>query len=442
MVISNMSRANAIAIFNAGVESVKPHHFIPRFIQSDANSLKIGDWDFCKSDFNNLYVAAVGKASAAMALETEKIFGNLITEGLVVTKYHHALPLRHCNTIEAGHPVPDHNSLIGGTAIVELFEKATANDLIILLISGGASALIADTPPGSSLEDLQQTAQLLLDSGAAIDEMNTIRKHLSRIKGGQLMTFTQATVVALVLSDVPGDDLSVIASGLTVPDPGTFQDAWNIIEKFGLNEKLPPAISNRLTAGINKLVPDTPKPGSPAFLKVHNFLVASNQTALEAASQKATELGYTTRILSPMLTGEAEQQADFFVRCIAEETANAPVCVLWGGETTVTIRGNGKGGRNQHFALAALCELQKTEWAKHRKVTLLAGGTDGTDGPTDAAGALVDFRLWERPDAGFSNPEMYLYNNDAYHFFEKTGCLVKTGPTQTNVMDIVVGLID
>ncbi|HTN05794.1 glycerate kinase [Agriterribacter sp.] len=436
-----MSRQDAIQIFLAGVEAVKPMHFIPRHIQLQENRIEIAGQSFLLTGTANLYIAAVGKAASAMALETEKILGNHITAGVVVTKYHHALTLTHCRTIEAGHPVPDDNSLLGAEAIVALFKKAEANDTIILLISGGASALLADAPPGCSLADIQQTVQLLLNCGAAIDEINTVRKHLSLIKGGQLMAYTRARVVALLLSDVPGDDFSVIASGLTVPDATTFKDAWRIIEKYGLSEKLPVSAGNRLHSGIEGTIPETPKPGSPVFSKVYNALVASNQTALEAAVKKAQALGYATTVVSPMLTGDAEMQAEVFINRLKNEKSSLPVCVLWGGETTVTIKGTGKGGRNQQFALAALCTLKNGEWLKNNRVVILSGGTDGTDGPTTAAGAVVDADIFVKMDALSLNPEAYLHDNDAWHFFEKTGGLMITGPTQTNVMDIVTGLI-
>lgn len=255
------------------------------------------------------------------------------------------------------------------------------------------------------------------------------------------MAYTGARVVALLLSDVPGDDLSVIASGLTVPDATTFKDAWLVIEKYGLSKKLPVSVWSRLLGGIEGTIPETPKPGNPVFSKVYNALVASNRTALEAAAAKAQALGYATTVLSPMLTGEAAVQAEAFINRLKNEKSGSPVCLLWGGETTVTIKGTGKGGRNQHFALAALCALKNREWLKNNKVVMLSGGTDGTDGPTTAAGAVIDTDIFKKMDELSISPEAYLHNNDAYHFFEKTGGLIITGPTQTNVMDIIIGLI-
>lgn len=442
MLISGMSRADAIQIFLAGVEAVKPAHFIPQHIRFREHGIQIADQNFAFTDIDNLYVAAVGKAAAAMALETEKILGSRIAEGIAVTKNDHALELAYSRTIEAGHPVPDDNSILAGKAITDLFKKAGKKDLILLLISGGASALLADAPPGCNLADLQQTGQMLLDCGAAIDEINTIRKHLSLIKGGQLMQYTEAKTIALLLSDVPGNDLSVIASGLTAPDPTTFKDAWGIIEKYRLSEKLPAGVGNWLQNGIKKAIPDTPKPGNPVFRKVHNNLVATNQTALTAAEQKAQKLGYATTILSPTLTGEAEMQALAFVNRLKNENNRSPACFLWGGETTVTMQGSGKGGRNQHFVLAALCALIDEAWLKEHNIAILSGGTDGTDGPTEAAGAVFDYHTVLKLKELSIDPEAYLHNNDAFHFFEKAGGLITTGPTQTNVMDIVVGIVN
>jgi glycerate 2-kinase len=342
MLTSGMLTQDALSIFLAGVEAVKPSRFIPQHIQLKGGVLNIGSQSIPLSHTNGLYIAAVGKAAAAMALETEKIAGRYITSGVVVTKYHHGTALSHCRTIEAGHPVPDKNSMEGGKAIMELFKKVGKEDVIIMLISGGASALLADFPPGCTLKDMQHTVQLLLDCGAPINEVNTIRKHLSLIKGGQLMQYTAARVFALILSDVPGDDLSVIASGLTVADDSSFGDCKEIIERYHLSEKLPTAVLSWMTNGIQQLIPDTPKQGNPIFKKVFNSIVASNVTALKAATTKSHLLGYTTIILSPDLSGEAAEQAVYFVKELKQRINKKPLCLLWGGETTVTIKGKGK----------------------------------------------------------------------------------------------------
>lgn len=441
MLISGMSRSDSLQIFMAGIEAVKPSHFIPAQIKLNKNVLTVAEQSFLLTDINHLYIISVGKAAAAMAEEAEKILGKYIYKGFVVTKYQHTLPLQYCKIIEAGHPVPDANSIAGGETVVELLREAKQNDLIIFLISGGASALLSDHPPGCTLHDIQQTAQLLLDSGAAIDEINTIRKHLSLIKGGQLMKYTSAPVMSLILSDVPGDDISIIASGLTVPDKTTFTDSWDILLRYRLTEKLPEPVKAWIQKGVAGQIADTPKQGDPVFNKVHNILVATNKTALNAAAAKAVSLGYNTHIISPTLSGEAAEQAIVFTTKLKNTGNIKPSCLLWGGETTVTIKGDGKGGRNQEFALSALCVCKNDKWFMDNNTIILAGGTDGTDGPTDATGAVVDADIITTMNQLAIDPVPYLRNNDAYRFFEKTNGLIITGPTQTNVMDIVVGLI-
>lgn len=436
-----MSTIDATAIFLAGVEAVKPEHFIPIHVRMENNFIIIAGHRIDVASVNRVFVIAAGKAASSMALETEKIIGAHIDAGIVVTKYHHALPLRICKTIEAGHPVPDENSIAGGKAVVEILKGSTSDDLIIMLISGGASALLADCPPGCTLEDVQLTVQALLNCGAAIDEINTIRKHLSLIKGGQLMYYTPATVISLLISDVPGDDLSVIASGLTVPDNTGFKDAWHIVQHYQLVDTLPGSVVNWLRQGIEKKIKDTPRQGDKCFDKVYNKIVATNEVALQAAAGKASSLGYDTRVLTPSMSGEASVQAEYFTEQLKQLPADKPGCLLWGGETTVTVKGSGKGGRNQEFVLAALCHLQKEPRAANIDITILSGGTDGTDGPTDAAGAVIDNTSLTAIQPGMK-AEHYLLNNDAYSFFKQTGSLIITGPTQTNVMDIVVGLIN
>ncbi|MBX2925485.1 MAG: DUF4147 domain-containing protein [Chitinophagaceae bacterium] len=425
-------------IFSAGVNAVKPAVFIPLNLAYNNGSISAGTKKFNIAR-GKVYIVSVGKAAAAMAQETEKILGNLVTAGIVVTKYQHALPLAICKTIEAGHPIPDEKSVEGGKAVIQLFTETNAEDIIVLLVSGGASALLSDLPPGCSLHDLQHTSKLLLDCGAAINEINTIRKHLSLIKGGQLMRYTQATVVAFILSDVPGDDLSVIASGLTVPDNSSFTDAWKVVERYQLQEKLTPPVKRWLTKGLRGEIPDTPGENEPVFKKVHNILVATNDIALQAARLKAEKLGYITEIIYPPLSGEAEEQAIAFAEKLCAKQVTRPHCLLWGGETTVTIKGSGKGGRNQQFALAAL-DAMKEMLTAGKKICLLAGGTDGTDGPTDATGAIAGRHVLEQAASLHLDPKVFLNNNDAYNFFKQAGGLVITGPTQTNVMDIVVGL--
>ena len=435
-------REQALEIFNAAVAAVQPARLLPAYISVDNNQLRLHDQFFPFSEIKNIYIIGAGKASASMAFEVEKILGPLIKKGVVATKHGHALPLNIIECIEAGHPIPDQQSVYAGQRIMEIATHAGENDLVIALISGGASALMADHPQGTTLDEVQQLFELLLKSGATIDEMNAVRKHLSRLKGGGISRAVYpATLVTFILSDVIGDPLHVIASGPTVADPTTFDDATSVLKKYNLYEEIPAAIKEWFVQGINGIIPETLKPGDPFFTKTTNHLIGTNKIALLAAAGKAAKLGLEPVILPNYLSGEASGAATTFIKEILEQRdIEKPVCFLLGGETTVTIRGNGKGGRNQEFALAAFIHLTQNEIA-HDIQIILSAGTDGSDGPTDATGAFVDDEIICRAKKLELDAADYLSNNDAYHFFKKTGGLIITGPTQTNVMDIVLAII-
>ena len=439
-----MSVQHTKEIFMAGIEAVQPARLIPGHVLLNKDLLIVGERSFRRNELGKVIIIGAGKASAAMAVAIEQVLMPVISAGLVITKYGHSLPLRKIECLEAGHPVPDSNGIEATLKILSLVENLEKNDLVIFLVSGGASALMADVPPGLSTEALQDLVRLLLASGASIDEINCIRKHLSLVKGGHLAKKVfPANLVSLILSDVNGDQLSVIASGPTVSDPSTFSEAIEILNKYKLAEKVQPAILSFLQDGTNGLVPETPKPGDPAFGSISNFLIGTNSISLQAAFNAATEKGYHPLILNTRLEGEAEEQAAKFVDACLLYTGTKPACLLMGGETTVTIRGKGLGGRNQHFVLAALCELIKKDVDPLQIPMILSGGTDGTDGPTDAAGAMIDPGQLKNIKAA-NNGDVaaaFLNNNDAYHFFENYGGLIKTGPTQTNVMDLVIGIV-
>ncbi|HTE25654.1 glycerate kinase type-2 family protein [Flavitalea sp.] len=439
-----MSLQDAKEIFMAGVGSVQPARLIPGHVSLNKDLLIVGDRSFRREALGKVIIIGAGKASAAMAVAVERVLMPVISAGLIITKYGHSLPLEKIECLEAGHPVPDSNGIEATLKILSLVENLEKNDLVIFLVSGGASALMADVPPGLSTEALQDLVRLLLASGATIDEINCIRKHLSLVKGGHLAKKVfPANLVSLILSDVNGDELSVIASGPTVSDPSTFSEAIEILNKYNLAARVQPAILRFLQDGTNGLVPETPKPGDPAFGNTSNFLIGTNGVSLQAACKAATEKGYHPLILNTRLEGEAEEQAAKFVETCLLYTGTKPACLLMGGETTVTIRGKGMGGRNQHFVLAALCELIKKDVDPNQVPVILSGGTDGTDGPTDAAGAMIDAGLSNilKAAGGEDLAQKFLSANDAYHFFEKYGGLIKTGPTQTNVMDLVIGLV-
>jgi glycerate 2-kinase len=433
-----MSRANAIQIFKAAVEAVQPPRLMQQHLYTDENCIHIAGHILSKSSISNLIVIAVGKAAAAMAQQAELQLGNIITDGICITKYEHGLPLQKIKLLETAHPVPDENSVKAGGAVLELITGLTKDDVVLVLISGGASSLMADVPEGCTITDVQTCFELLLKSGATIHEMNAVRKHLSKIKGGQLAKAAQpAKVFSLILSDVVGDDTDTIASGPTVPDLSTFNDVQEILLKYQLWHAIPAAIENHLTKGLQQQIAETPKPGELFFQNTFTQIIGSNRIALQAAAAKAKQLGYYTIIYKENVTEDAEQFARAFIQQFIYYTGTKPACILCGGETTVKVTGNGKGGRNQHLVLCALDELSKQK-KLHHTITVLSGGTDGTDGPTDAAGAVNDSN--SLPDDLLL--KKCLADCNAYHYFEQTGGLIKTGPTQTNVMDVMLLLIE
>jgi glycerate 2-kinase len=436
-----MSAADvAISIFREAVAAVQPQQLIFSTVQVNKEGIRISGRLFSLPEEGRIFVAGAGKASAAMAkaLEDTGIARYRPLRGLVITKYDHSIPLQHIRIAEAGHPIPDQHGIEATQQLMELLKTVTENDLVIFLLSGGASALLIDHPPKASLADVQATFDLLLKSGADIHEVNTVRKHLSAVKGGQLaLEVHPAPLCSLILSDVVGDDLDVIGSGPTVPDRSTFAETLAILERYGIADTVPGPIRDHIRQGVEGRLPDTPKPGHPGFDTTFNLLIGSNQIALEAAAAYARAQGYDTHILSSTATGHAHTLAQELSQRAIEWKGPRPACLLMGGESTVTVKGKGKGGRNQQLALAAAITLQS-----HPNITLLSAGTDGTDGPTDAAGAVVNAAILEEALHQGLAPAVYLHNNDAYHFFEKTRGLIRTGPTQTNVMDVMIALID
>lgn len=400
--------------------------------------------------FDRLIVIGGGKAGATMAAGVEAVLGDRISGGIVAVRDAHNEKLSRIETLIAGHPVPDERSVEAARRILELARGADERTLVLTLISGGGSALLCSPFEGEgvalSLAEKQEVTRLLLSSGATIHEMNCVRKHLSGVKGGRLAAaISPAVSLNLILSDVVGDNLDAIASGLVVPDGTSYADALAIVRRYGMEDLLPETASRILRMGANGELPETPKPGDPLFGAVSNVLLGTNAQALLAAASVATDLGYHTSILSSQVTGEAREVAKFYLG-IAKDIrkrsllAEAPACVIAGGETTVTIRGDGKGGRNQEMALSFLCEMARQP-ADTEGVYFLSGGTDGNDGPTDAAGALASRELQHRADERGLNAEDYLSRNDAYNFFDPAGGLLKTGPTNTNVCDVQLVLV-
>jgi glycerate 2-kinase len=433
-------RKDAGKILAAAINAVQPAALIQNAVSLSGNELIVGNMRYDIKNQDNIYVVAAGKAAASMAATMEAILGDYLTGGLAVTKYEHGLNLKKIECIESGHPVPDEQGVQAAQKIIEIAEKAGEHDLFIFLLSGGASALVADLPGGIGLEDMMKFSKLLLHSGADIHELNIIRKHLSVLKGGQLSRIVwPATLICLAISDVSGDVHGSIGSGPAVPDDSTFADAWGIIEKYQLENDVPPAIIDYLTNGKAGLIPETPKPGEYIFSRTHFQLIGNNEKALKTAADAAEALGYHTITAEKQFTGDAAEEALSLMTRALNYTGPLPVCMLAGGESTVSVKGNGKGGRNQHMALSVL-----HQWAGGNKkldgLLFLASATDGSDGPTDAAGAMVDEQLVQDVKRKNINVDDYLLNNDSYHFFRNTDMHIITGPTQTNVMDIIMVL--
>jgi len=438
------TRENVLQIFKTAVAAVQPASLVPPHVYIENNTLHIFDQYFFLNEHQNIYVIGAGKASAAMAKTVEEILGDSITAGIVVTKYEHAIPLKKIVCREAGHPVPDKQGIKATADTIRLLQQAAPNDIIICLISGGASSLWIDIPDGTSLDDVQETFQVLLHCGATIDEVNIVRKQLSAIKGGQLLRFApKANWFSLIISDVPGDDLSVIASGPTLAGKRSFDDVQIILEKYDLLERLPAGIIRYINNGTKEIVKEAPHENAVDLNRVHNRIIGSNKIALEAAAIAAKQLGYHLPFIEYNLSGDAAIIGRELMSSVEKYAGIKPACFLLGGETTVTVTGKGKGGRNQHLVLSALMELAslKDEPTANR-ITFLSAGTDGTDGPTDAAGAIADTQTLTIAREKQLDLKKYFNDNDAYHFFENADGLVKTGATQTNVMDLVVVVID
>ena len=404
-------KAVLYSIFDAGVRAVAPDAALMRHVCLEGDALRVDGKRWPLPCRGRLLVLGAGKGVAPMGAAVEELLGDRIDSGMLVVKYGHGLPLQQISQVEAAHPVPDAAGAAATQALLELAAGTTSDDLVLCLLTGGASALTPAPVPGVTLEDMQQVTELLLRSGATITELNAIRKHLSRFSGGQLArTAAPAGVVSVIVSDVVGDALDVIASGPTAPDVSTFADCMDILVRYELVSAMPPAALHHLRKGCQRQAAETPKPGDALFRHVQNTLVATNRQALDAAAEQARQMA-------------AELPADA-----------QPVCLLAGGETTVTLRGRGRGGRNQEMALAASLALQDCP-----HVCALFAGTDGTDGPTDAAGGCA----WagNLSVTGMEQARHALEENDSYPILHHCGALLRTGPTRTNVMDLAVLLV-
>lgn len=387
-------------------------------------------------------VVGAGKASGAMAAAAEEVLGDRIVDGVVAVKDGHLAPTRRVRLLESGHPVPDARGAAAARAIHEFARTARPDDLLLVLISGGGSALTPAPAPPITLEEKQALTRLLLRAGATINQLNAVRKHCSILKGGQLARAAGgATVHALLLSDVIGDPLDVIASGPTAPDESTYADALGILERFGIADQVAPSIRQRLEDGRRGAIPETPKPGDPLFARVTNTVIGNNHLVVAAAVDRARALGFTPHLLTRTLEGEAREVGARFASMARDIRAGTgplhpPCCLVAGGETTVTVKGQGSGGRCQELVLAAAIEM-----AGLPDVVVLAAGTDGSDGPTTAAGALADGESAARARALGLDLAARLADNDANPALAALGDLIVTGPSNTNLLDLYLVLV-
>jgi glycerate 2-kinase len=429
-------RAAARAVWEAALAAGDVDPIVRGALRRYGTTITAGPLALNLRRVRRVVVLGAGKASAAMARVLEDILGDRIAGGLVVVKDGYRRPTKTIRIAEASHPVPDERGRAAAGELLRLAESAGADDLVIFLVSGGGSALLPAPVPPITLAEKREITRLLLGAGADIGELNCVRKHLSLLKGGQLArAAAPAQILTLALSDVIGNPVDVIGSGPTAPDPSTFAQALEILDRFRLRERAPRSVVERLEAGARGEVPETPKPDDPLFARVTNVVIGDNALVVEAARARAAELGYEPVVLTRSLSGEARNTAREFVA--RGRALTAPACLIAGGETTVTVRGPGAGGRCQEFALSAAIELAGTT-----NLTVLAAGTDGTDGPTDAAGAIADGGTVARAAAQRLDAQSFLDANDAYSFFAKLSDLVMTGPTGTNLLDVYLLVAD
>lgn len=437
--------ASITRILKAALLAVEPGQSVKRWMVREKNKLTIAGKIYFLDQYHRVLIVSIGKAAVPMGAACIEVFGSFFSEGILLTKTGYAKNLvdptrmSGLQILEAGHPLPDERGVRGATSITKLLTSADKDDLVVFLISGGGSALLTSPAVGISLADLQSLTSTLLACGATIHQINSLRKHLDTLKGGGLTRLAApATMITLVLSDVVSDPLDMIASGPSVPDPTTYKDAVDVLKQYGILDQVPPSILNRLDSGLRGEIPETPKPGEPIFEYAQYVIVGNNRQAAEAAQSQAQKEGFNALILTTSLEGEA-REAGRWLSVTAREIATSgkplsrPACVIAGGETTVTLQGTGLGGRNQELALGTVDGLAGLE-----NVALVTLATDGGDGPTDAAGAVVTGETQMYAKQKGLDAKDYLARNDSYYFFEPLNDLLKTGPTQTNVNDLAL----
>ncbi len=438
-------RSDAANIWTAALQAVDPEIAVRKYVKRRGNILQI---DACRYDLDTIrsvWVLGAGKAAAPMGKALEKILGRYLKGGFLATKYGHGSALKKTEILEAGHPLPDKNSVLSADRIRSFVEnRIEPADLVICVISGGASSLVVAPSQGVTMEDKVRCSEILMNAGASIHELNCIRKHLSTLKGGGLAGLLRhARVAVLALSDVVGDDMSTIASGPTAPDPTTFFDCLEVIKRLGVSDRIPPAVIKRFRQGCAGRIEETLKPGDAVFRGVRSFIVGNGALACTAAVKAAKRMGYRSMVLASCLEGDTENAARFHMSVMKEivrenRPLSRPACIISGGETTVKVVGSGRGGRNQEFVLHCVPHLA----ALQAPAVVVSLGTDGTDGPTDAAGAVADNSSFTRSlKFGPAFLKESLGNNDSHTYFRRLGDLIVTGPTRTNVMDLRIVLV-
>lgn len=426
------AREQILSLMEEALEAISPRRLVQALVVRDGDILRVGAERYPLGGRRVLLLGA-GKAAAAIAQELEAILGETLTAGVVVTRYGYAAPTKRVQVIEGGHPLPDSNGVAGAIALQTLARTARDGDLVICTFSGGGSALLSLPPPDIDLADLRTLTETFLRSGAPISAVNAVRRHVAPLIGGGLARLlSPAQTVTLLLSDVMGDSVEAIASGPTVPDPTTFRDAEEALRVHGLWDQVPRSVQTRILHGLCGKIQETPKPGDPVFARADSFIVGSNRTAVLAGLGEGNKRGLSVHALPEPIVGEARMAGERLARLARDAAATSePSLLVAGGETTVTLRGPGHGGRNQEVALAAALELEGTS-----SVSVVALATDGTDGPTDAAGGIVDGETTLRARASGIDPAEALRQNDSHPLLQATGDLLVTGPTQTNVADL------
>jgi glycerate 2-kinase len=430
-------KKDALTAVSAALRASDPARLVRGAVSLEGRKLKVGRWERDLGDYGRVVAIGGGKASGLMAVGLEAALEGRLSEGVVIVPdYQRKLPrLPGVRFVASTHPHPSVKGARAVGTMLRVLEGVGEGDLVVALISGGGSAMMPAPPEGVSIGELDRTSSLLLEGGASIREINTVRKHLSGVAGGRLAEKTGgAEVLALVTSDVVGDDLSSVASGPTVADPTSYGDALRILKARKLWTKVPSSVRKVIQSGVDGVIRDTPKPGDPIFGRVSNILVGSNAVAASAAKESLEDLGYRVTV-SESVTGEARAVGRRLARGALRARTSGPHAMVWGGESTVTVRGRGMGGRNQELALAAAIELEGAS-----DVAVLSFGTDGVDGPTEAAGAYADSSTLSRARTLGLDPQRSLLDNDSHSFFRKLGDLVVCGPTGTNVNDVMVAL--